>query len=206
MGKGGKKEKLSVILLRWEDNIQSLRPELPNYTIRIGNLVNDTVLPNLVFNREDRQVAFEWRGMLQAFFREEQSLRLLKKRCQEDVTKQLEHNRLRLSKGEKLTPSDMPLSWSSTIELQFRKQIRRARLKEHYVGDEERIWAIDSLKPYEESRGADGTLLPLSEIPGAGLGEKWFGSTYMLQEMYLDEWSCLHRIDIKVEHMRSGKT
>lgn len=103
----------------------------------------------------------------------------------------------------------MPPSWQ-TVEIQYRKEIRRKRLKEHYQHhhhypcNEAKVWALDSLKYYEESKATDGRdLKALSEIPGAGMGEKWFGSTYLLQGLYLDEWSCLHRIDNKIDQLGS---
>jgi hypothetical protein len=36
-------------------------------------------------------------------------------------------------------------------------------------------------------------------IPGAGLGEKWFGGVNLVQEMFLDEWSCMQRIEVEME-------
>jgi hypothetical protein len=196
---GGKKGEYEKVVDRWKENVTAVRPEMPNYTITIGNMVNDTALPGLLLNMADREVCINWRKMYQAFFKEQDRLRVLKKRWNVEIAKKLEANRQRLAKGEKLTIDDLPKSWQ-VVEIGYRKKIRRERLKEYYKDSEEKNWAIDSLKYYDESKASDGkSLKALSEIPGAGLGERWFGSTYLLQSLYLDEWSCLHRIDTKRE-------
>jgi len=60
------------------------------------------------------------------------------------------------------------------------------------------LWALDSLKHFEKTDSAKWSsespaMLP--HLPGAGLGERWFGSTNLVQELYLDECSSLNRID-----------
>jgi hypothetical protein len=37
------------------------------------------------------------------------------------------------------------------------------------------------------------------------VGEKWFGSVNLVQELYLDEWSCMHRIDLRSEEVRGER-
>ncbi|EDU47876.1 conserved hypothetical protein [Pyrenophora tritici-repentis Pt-1C-BFP] len=141
-----------------------------------------------------------------AVFREQHRLEVLKARYQADAAKKIQSNNARLRKGEKLLPSDYPAPWA-TAGAEIRKEIRRARLKEHYRDNEEMVWAIDSLKHFEQYGAAAGSARALklnAELPGAGLGEKWFGSRNLVQELYLDEWSCMHRIDTKVEHIRLG--
>jgi hypothetical protein len=194
-------------MCRWEENVNGWKPEMPNYTISIGRLVNDTALPNLKIDTEEREVWFEWRKMLQLFFREHQRVHTLKNVWQKQTTKQIQANRARLAKGEKLVPADYPQSWS-TAEAAIHKQVRRARLKESYRDNEQMLWAIDSLKHFEEYGAAGGNARALKldpDIPGAGLGEKWFGCVNLVQELYLDEWSCMHRIDTKIEHIRKNE-
>lgn len=101
--------------------------------------------------------------------------------------------------------------------------MRRKRLKGWYEGDEEMLWAIESLACFEQGGGsghADGERAASAvstrgshhhqisrdfrlnpDLPGARLGEKWFGSVYLVQELYLDEWSCMHRIDMKEDQI-----
>jgi hypothetical protein len=194
------------ITRRWEENVNNYKAEMPNYVIKIGNLVNDTELPGLRIDAAEREIQFEWRKMLQLFFREHERLQELKEEFNARTATKIQVNNARLLKGEKLMPSDYPPPWSS-VEADIRKEVRRARLKEHYRDDEQMIWAIDSLKHFEHYGPAkrDAKALKLNpDLPGAGLGEKWFGSFNLVQELYLDEWSCMHRIDTKVEHVRNG--
>lgn len=195
------------VMKRWEDNVNGWKPEMPNYTICVDGRVNDTKLPGLRIDVEAREVCFEWKETLRLFFRECERLHVLKDVWHAETAKKIRANNVRLAKGEKLMPSDYPVSWSAA-EVEIRKEIRRARLKEHYVDDEEMVWAVDSLKHFENYGAAGGnakvfTLNP--DLPGAGLGEKWFGSINLVQELYLDEWSCMHRIDTQVEHIRNGR-
>ncbi|KAF2658203.1 hypothetical protein K491DRAFT_690353 [Lophiostoma macrostomum CBS 122681] len=219
--KGGSKNKKPTsaeMLQRWESNIANIRPEMPNYTIRIGHLVNDTALPGLTFCGEERAVAFDWRGMFARFFREVERGRMMERKYTESlVSEENGHNSLHPAPTP--TPPTTKPTPSNPHRPAFAKLIRRARLREAYshpnshanshfhsnvlARDDEKIWAIDSMTFYEQSRGTDGRVMrPLSEIPGAGLGEKWFGSVSVLQEMVLDEWSCLDRIERMVEEGR----
>jgi hypothetical protein len=191
-------------MYRWEENVHGWRPEMPNYTIDICGLVNDTPLPDLKINIGEREIQFEWRKMLQFFFREHERLLVLKDAWQTCTTKQIRTNNERLAKGEKLMPADYPQPWPA-VEPEFRKQVRRARLKEYYSGNQQVLWAIDSLKHFEQYGTANGNAKALKlnpDLPGARLGEKWFGSVNLVQELYLDEWSCMHRIDTKMERLR----
>ncbi|KAH6868512.1 hypothetical protein BKA58DRAFT_196178 [Alternaria rosae] len=206
---GGKKDRehYHKVTRRWEENVKNWKAEMPNYTISIGDLlVNDTELPDLSIDVAAREINFNWKNMLQLFFREQERLRILKDEWHIKTAKKIQANNARLKKGEKLMPSDYPPPWS-TAEAEIRKDIRRARLKEHYRDDEQMVWAIDSLKHFEQYGAAAGSAKALKlnpDLPGAGLGEKWFGSVNLVQELYLDEWSCMHRIDTKVEHIRNG--
>jgi hypothetical protein len=205
----GKQARLDFdkIMGRWEENVKGWKPELPNYTISIGVLVNDTALPSLTIDTKEREVQFEWRKMLQLFFCEHQRLQRLKDVWQTETTKQIQANRERLANGEKLIAVDYPQSWP-TAEAEIRKQVRRDRLKEYYRNNEQMLWAIDSLKHFEQYGAASGNARALKidpDIPGAGLGEKWFGSISLVQELYLDEWSCLNRIDTKIQHLRNSQ-
>ncbi|KAE8845510.1 hypothetical protein PTNB73_01495 [Pyrenophora teres f. teres] len=204
-GKRGRQHHLKI-MRRWEENVHNYKAEMPNYTISIGDLVNDTELPGLVLNISTREIKLEWKKLLQLFFREQDRLVVLRARHQADTAKKIQLNNARLKKGEKLLPSDYPAPWA-TVGAEMRKEIRRARLKEHYQDNEEMVWAIDSLKHFEQYGAAAGSARALklnADLPGAGLGEKWFGSRNLVQELYLDEWSCMHRIDTKVEHIRLG--
>jgi hypothetical protein len=170
---------------------------MPNYTIQIGDMVNDTCLPSLIFCAEERAVAFDWRAMFAHFFREVEKRRDLERQYEADL----------IAKCARLNiPCPVPSIPIRKAILEnrqhFTKTIRRARLREAYAHDEEKMWALDSMAFYEQSRGADGRFVKaLSEIPGAGLGERWFGSVNVLQEMFLDEWSCLNRIERRLEEV-----
>ncbi|KAH8723704.1 hypothetical protein GQ44DRAFT_305899 [Phaeosphaeriaceae sp. PMI808] len=203
----GKKadEQFSQTMRRWQENVDQWKPEMPNYIISIRGLVNDVALPDVKINIEEREIQFEWRKMLQLFYREHEQALALKHVWHTKTVKQLCKNQARLAKGEKLSPADYPLPWP-TAEAEIRKQVRRARLKESYSHDEQMLWAIDSLKHFENYGAASGHARALKidpDLPGAGLGEKWFGSVNLVQELYLDEWSCMHRIDTKIEHLRA---
>jgi len=205
-GKRGREHHLKI-MRRWEENVDNYKAEMPNYTISVGDCVNDTALPGLSLNIATREIKLEWKKMLQLFFREQDRLLVLKARYQADTAKKIQLNNARLKKGEKLMPADYPIPWA-TAGAEIRKEIRRARLKEHYREDEEMVWAIESLKHFQQygaaAAGSARALKLDAELPGAGLGEKWFGSQNLVQELYLDEWSCMHRIDTKVEHIRLG--
>ncbi|PSN71369.1 hypothetical protein BS50DRAFT_465474, partial [Corynespora cassiicola Philippines] len=186
----------SKILSQWTFQVDASKPELPNYTIRIRHLVNDTALPDLAFSAADREIRFDWLRMFALFFREQARLASRIRAWHADTSALLERNRDKVARGEALRAHELPQSLSAAT-VEFRKQIRRERLRECYAGDAEMLWAIDSLK-YFESQGGGArkeafSLLP--EIPGAGVGERWFGSTQVVQGLYLDEWSCMHRID-----------
>ncbi|KAI8941855.1 hypothetical protein NX059_003053 [Plenodomus lindquistii] len=195
------------VMKRWEENVRGYKPEMPNYTISIQGIVNDTPLPGLTIDVDKREVSFEWKPMLQLFYRESLRLRTLKAQYQRDTALKIRANNRKLAKGEKLMPADYPLSWAAA-EVELRKEIRRARLREHYADNEQMVWAIDSLEHFENHGAASGGAKAFRlnpDLPGAGLGEKWFGSVNLVQELYLDEWSCMHRIDTKVEHLRSSE-
>jgi len=199
-------EQFRKTMQRWRENVGLWRPEMPNYTITIRGIVNDTALPGLEIDVEAREIRLEWRKMLHLFYREHERQHTLKTAWHAKTAKQIRANNARLAKGEQLMPSDYPQPWASA-EAQIRKEVRRARLKESYSDDEQMLWAIDSLKYFEEYGAASGNAKALNvhpDLPGAGLGEKWFGSLNLVQELYLDEWSCMHRIDTKFDLLRSG--
>lgn len=207
-GQGKKsQEQYARVMRRWEENVKGWKPEMPNYTISISGLVNDTALPGLHIDIAEREIRFKWRDMLHLFFREYERLQILKEVWQTSTTKRIQQNNMRIKKGEKLMPADYPLPWH-TAEAEIRKDIRRARLKEHYRDDEEMIWAINSLSHFEQYGAASGNAKVFTldvDLPEAGLGGKWFGRSTLVQELFLDEWSCMHRIDTKLEHLRSGR-
>jgi hypothetical protein len=201
------RQRYEETLVRWEENVTTYKPEMPNYTISIGGIVNDTALPGLKINIEEREILFQWRKMLQLFYREHERVHVLKDKWQSKTATQIRANNARLAKGEKLMPSDYPQPWSSA-EAEIRKEIRRARLKESYSDDERMLWAIDSLKHFEQYGAASSNTKALKldpDLPGAGLGEKWFGCVNLVQELYLDEWSCMHKIDTKIEHLKTDR-
>jgi hypothetical protein len=197
-------EQYRKVTRRWEENVKNWKAEMPNYTIWIGDMVNDTELPGLSIDVERREIQVEWRKMLQLFFREYERFQTMKAEFTSRTTKRIQANNARLMKGDKLVPIDYPTPWP-TVQAETRKELRRARLKEHYRDDERMVWAIDSLKHFEQYGAAKGDAKALKlnpDLPGAGLGERWFGSFNVVQELYLDEWSCMHRIDTKAEHVR----
>jgi hypothetical protein len=204
---GGKRKEYDRIMERWEGNVRGWKAQMPNLTIRVGNYVNDTELPGLEMNISDREIGFDWRRMYTLFFREQALFRTLKDAWETATNKQIKSNNARIAKGEKLCTADFPLPWP-TAEIELRRQIRRKRLSEHYASDEAMLWAISSLKYFENHGGSAGSgkafkLNP--HLPGAGIGEKWFGSISLAQELYLDEWSCMHRIDVKAEHVKGAE-
>jgi hypothetical protein len=204
-GKGGDRQRkwrqrLGIpeksVMERWEERVKSSRPEMPNYTVRIGDTINDTALPGLAFDADNKEIRVEWRGMFRSFFREQQRAEVLKRRWMDQVAR----NVAKMENGEKILVESMHLPWS-IAETQIRKEVRRKRLRDYYdeQGNDEMVWAVDSLECYEGLRKDDGGVVrSLAEIPGAGLGEKWFGSTYWVQALHMDESDCLHRIDCKI--------
>ncbi|KAJ4289240.1 hypothetical protein N0V90_011582 [Kalmusia sp. IMI 367209] len=201
---GGKKKEYNRIMERWESNVKEWKPQMPNYTIRIGNIVNDTELPGLSVDIASRQIQFDWRQACTLFFREQALLRTLKSKWQAESEDTMKANQKRLAKGDHLSAADYPLPLAAA-EIEMRKDIRRKRLREYHEENEEMVWAIESLKHFENhgaSRGSGKAFKLNPDLPGAGIGEKWFGSVNLVQELYLDEWSCMHRIDTKFEHIK----
>jgi hypothetical protein len=80
VGKVKSNIKYQMVVNRWKENVSSIRPEMPNYTIEVDGLVNDTAIPGVELNVDDREIGFDWRGAFQAFFREQERIRVLKKR------------------------------------------------------------------------------------------------------------------------------
>lgn len=202
---GGKKKDYNRIMERWEGNVQGWKPQMPNYTIRIDNIVNDTELPGLSIDIATRQIQFDWRRALTLFFREEALFQFLRSNYQTESETIMEKNKERLAKGEHLMADDYPMS-RAAAEVEMRKQVRRKRLKEHNSGNDQMVWAIESLKQFENHSSSYGSSKALKlnpDLPGAGVGERYFGTVHLVQELYLDEWSCMHRIDTKVEHLKS---
>ena len=193
----------TVIMQRWHENIERRKPELPNYTISIGDMVNDTHIPGLVVDDEEYRMRFDWHGMLKLFFREQAELEELKAEWEDEHLPRP----LRRSKGSKAS------SISPSVSLQdagvdARRNIRRKRLKEHYRDNAEMLWAIDSLRYFEKAdstKWSSTSPQMLPHLPGAGLGERWFGSTNVVQELYLDECSSMNRIDMRMRLVSKKK-
>lgn len=196
-----------MIMQRWHENVKRCKPELPNYTICIGDMVNDTLIPKLTIDIDQCEVQFNWRGMLQLFFREQAKLEAVKVEWQKDRGPDVRTTATqRVAKRAKYTPTEALSSWQ-THELEARKEVRRARLKAHYRDNAEMVWAIDSLKYFEKTDSSNWSsespkMLPY--LPGAGLGERWFGSTNLVQELYLDECSSMNRIDTQIRLVKKG--
>jgi hypothetical protein len=185
----GRKKEYDMIMERWESNVKAWKPEMPNYTIRIGNFVNDTQLSALSIDVASRRIEFDWRRTLTLFFREQVLLRFLRSKWEAESEKTME---------------DYPMP-RAAAETEMRKQIRRKRLREHYMKDDQMVWAIGSLERFENHSSTYGSSRAFKlnpDLPGTGIGEKFFGSVNLVQELYLDEWSCMHRIDTKIEHMK----
>lgn len=192
----------TVIMQRWRENVDRRKPELPNYTISIGNMVNDTHIPGLVVDDEEYRLRLDWRGMLKLFFREQAELEELKKEWED------EHPRAaRRPNARRPAPTMLSLSWQD-VEADMRRDIRRARLKEHYRDNAEMLWAIDSLQYFEKAdsiKWSSTSPQMLPHLPGAGLGERWFGSTNVVQELFLDECSSMNRIDTQMKLVSKKK-
>lgn len=206
-GQGKKaQQEYERVMKRWEENVRLSKPEMPNYIISVDGLINDTALPGLDIVLDKREIQLQWKPMLQLFFRECERLRALKTKWQRNTIKTIRENNRKVAKGEKLMPADYPVSMAAA-EMEMRKEIRRARLREHYANDEQMVWAIDSLKHFDNygtAMGGSKAIKLNADLPGAGLGEKWFGSLNLVQELYLDEWSCMHRLDLKIETIRNA--
>ena len=190
----------NVIMRRWHENNEKRKPELPNYTICIGDMVNDTHIPGLVIDVEEYVIHFEWRGMLELFFREQARFQELKTICRRSHPPICQTTPTHKPKGGKSASAEPQLSWQD-MESELRRSVRRARLKEYYRDNVEMVWAIDSLKYFEKASSAKWSsesprMLP--HLPGAGLGERWFGSTNLVQELYLDECSSTNRIETQM--------
>ncbi|KAJ4988485.1 hypothetical protein SVAN01_06102 [Stagonosporopsis vannaccii] len=190
----------AVIMQRWHENVANRKPELPNYTISIGNMVNDTDIPGLVVDGADYKMRLEWRGMLKLFFREQARLEGLRAKSLGERPSSSQAAPARKAKGRKPVAEEATPS-RQDMEADTRRDVRRTRLKEHYHANAEMVWAIDSLKYFEKADSAkwsseSPSMLP--HLPGAGLGERWFGSTNLVQELYLDECSSMNRIDTQM--------
>ncbi|XPS78459.1 hypothetical protein M3J09_010471 [Ascochyta lentis] len=198
----------NMIMQRWHENIKKRKPELPNYTICIGDMVNDTHIPSLTVNVEEYEVQLDWRGMLQLFFREHAKLDASKAEWQRAHQSSHQTTATRIAKGSKLVSMESPAAWQG-IEAECRRNLRRMRLKEHYRDNAEVLWAIDSLKYFERadsSKWSSASPKMLPHLPGSGLGERWFGSTNLVQELYLDECSSMNRIDTQIRLVSKLKT
>ncbi|KAF1838853.1 hypothetical protein BDW02DRAFT_564458 [Decorospora gaudefroyi] len=190
---------------RWEENVKGWKAEMPNYTIHIGGLVNDTALPGLQIDTVNRDIRVRWKEMLSLFFREHERSQLLKAAFRTRTAKKVQANNALLMQGKTLMPFDCP-PLLSTAEAEILKQIRRMRLKEYYGDDEQMVWAIDSLNHFEQYDAGNARALRINpDLPGAGLGERWFGSLALVQGLYLDEWSCVHRIGCKGEEVKDAR-
>jgi len=60
------------------------------------------------------------------------------------------------------------------------------------------VWALDSLEFLERSSQ------PIKIIPGTRLGEPFYKVAYLPPCLLLDEWSSLHRIDVKMEQIKGS--
>jgi hypothetical protein len=196
--KGVKKDKTEeVIMKRWLENVKNRKPELPNYTISVGSMVNDTHIPGLLVGSEGYKAQLEWRRMLKLFFREQARLEELKAAWQDRKSSDRD---ARKAKKSKTASIEIAPSWQDA-EADIRRDIRRMRLKEYYHANAEMVWAIDSLRYFEKadsSKWSSTSPQMLPHLPGAGLGERWFGSTNIVQELYLDECSSMNRIDTQM--------
>lgn len=202
----GEKTK-NVIMQRWHENNEKRKPELPNYTISIGDMINDTQIPGLTIDIEDYEVGLDWRGMLQLFFREQARFEVLRAEWQSSHPLSQSVTAARKSKASKSVSVEPPISLQD-IEADLRRSIRRERLKEHYYDNAEMLWAIDSLQHFEKadsSKWSSASPKMLPHLPGAGLGERWFGSTNLVQELYLDECSSMNRIDTQMRVVSKQK-
>lgn len=194
----------TVIMQRWHENVERRKPELPNYTISIGDMVNDTHIPGLVVDDEEYRMRFDWRGMLALFFREQAKLGELQGEWEDE---HLSRPLARQAKGSKTSSTSSSVSWQD-MEVDARRNIRRERLKEHYRDNAEMLWAIDSLRYFEKAdstKWSSTSPQMLPHLPGAGLGERWFGSTNVVQELYLDECSCMNRLDTQMRLVSKKK-
>lgn len=201
---GGKKKEYDKLMERWEGNVKGRKPELPNFTIRVDDMVNDSEIPDLKIDISRREISLDWRRMYTLFFREQALFRTLKQRWQLETVAQMKEVNARIARNDQPSISEYPPLWL-IAKIQLRKQVRRKRLSEHYAGKEEMLWAISSLEHYGINgvSGENDKAFKLGfDIPGAGLGERWYGSLHLVKELYLDEWSCMHRISTKTEHVK----
>ncbi|KAF1930210.1 uncharacterized protein M421DRAFT_59399 [Didymella exigua CBS 183.55] len=191
----------AVIMQRWHENVKRRKPELPNYTISIGDAVNDTHIPGLVIDNDDYKMQLSWKNMLELFFREQARQEQLKVIWEDQHPSRHQAASTRKSQGAKSSSTKPTSSWQH-VESDTRRTIRRARLRGHYHNNAEMLWAIDSLKYFENADSTKWSSMSpqmLPHLPGAGLGERWFGSTNVVQELYLDECSSMNRIDTQMK-------
>lgn len=198
----------AVIMQRWHENVDRRKPELPNYTISIDDMVNDTDIPGLAVDPEHYKIQVKWREMLELFFREQARLEYVKAKWQGTQPPSRRSAIACKGKKTKSVSKEVAPSWHDH-EDDARKDIRRTRLKEHYRNNAEMVWAINSLRYFEKAdstKWSSESPSMLPHLPGAGLGERWFGSTNLVQELYLDECSSMNRIDtqIRVSHKTKG--
>jgi hypothetical protein len=204
----------ALLLERWQQQVRDIRPECPNYVIQIGVMVNDTALPGLeleLVQDSSASISFEWRGMLSAFFREQERLSRLADLWDcvpldtspesEGVSPERDVV-LQLASGARAVAASgvagiEPTVWTGKLwgmaEKGFRRRIRRARLREWYEGDEKMVWAIQTMEYLE------GPPRLLKDVPGGRVGEKFFQYMYLPEYLLMDEWSSLQRIDAKTE-------
>jgi hypothetical protein len=186
---------------RWEEKVHTSKPELPNYTICIGSLVNDTALPGLDVDVKSHAINFEWRRALDLFFREETHLETLTARWHADRACAAAANKARRAAGNPPLPTPPQQSFSAAL-VEMRRVTRRARLREAYTHDEEMQWAIASLRYFPTAPAKGASLLP--DLPGAGIGGRWFGSVNRAQELFLDEVDCWNRIETRLGRVGKG--
>ncbi|KAJ4376893.1 hypothetical protein N0V86_006330 [Didymella sp. IMI 355093] len=197
----------AVIMQRWLENVERRKPELPNYTISIGDMVNDTHIPGLEVDEKEYRMQLDWRGMLELFFREQAKLEEPKAARDEEHPSSHRTVSARKCKESKAPSTELSPSWQD-VEADVCRSIRRARLKEHYCHNAEMLWAIDSLRYFEKTdstKWSSTSPQMLPHLPGAGLGERWFGSTNVVQELYLDECSSMNRIDTQMRLLSKSK-
>lgn len=225
-----------AIMQRWRENVAGRRPELPGYTISVGDAVNDTHIPGLEIEDveardgegegegEEYRVRLDWRSMLDLFFREQVRLeydndddeRVARTDDDEEEEggRQQQHPATTTTSSRTGTvskPTPPHTTHDPLLLLTRRIFLRRARLTTHYAFNPEMLWAISCLQYFERpvpdsrNRGnaAAAATSPqmLPHLPGAGLGERWFGSTNVVQELYLDEWSSVNRIEMRVKSL-----
>ncbi|KAG6864416.1 hypothetical protein C0991_009646 [Blastosporella zonata] len=121
----------------------------PNVFVKIRRFANDTAVPGLQFVFDELEASFEWKGLLQAFFKEEREVARRVQEWEDSSGPQtfIEETKGQLQRGE-ITQglSDSELEHKAlSVRLHYQKEVRRERISRDVLEKEgvEMVWAND---------------------------------------------------------------